>query len=160
MHRNQTSLERSHDSAINNLKTTISELQKELNEKSRNLSRRSQELDDLRSAHSSQVSALERRYQDETSLYRNRAEEADRFAKELEAVSHAGDLKAQHSIDEIKDKYTAALHHLESQLRIETDAVKNMADKLRSDHRAIFCYFVSLRVTNRSSLTCNSLNNY
>ena len=87
----QSQAERSHEAQHSADKASIRELQKELAEKVRQLSRKCKELEDVRSSLQAQLSALERRRQDEGALYQRRAAEAERSAKDLEAAGFAGE---------------------------------------------------------------------
>ena len=124
--------ERVNEAAQSALKASVRDLQKELSEKGRSLVRKCKDIEEARSAHAAQLSLLERKHQDEGSVLQRRATEAERFAQDLEAAGFAGDLRTQTSIEQLKEKYAAAMSHLESKLRSESDAVKHLTFKIRS----------------------------
>jgi hypothetical protein len=64
-------------------------------------------------------------------LYKRKAIEADRFARDLEAAGISGDMKTQQLIDQLKDKYVLAVAQLEARLRNEIDLVNSFTQKQR-----------------------------
>ena len=128
--------ERVNEAVQTALKASVRDLQKDLSEKSRNLSRKSKELEDARSTHTAQIAATERKHHEDLTQAQRRAAAAERFAQDLEAAGFAGDLRTQTSIEQLKEKYAAAMSHLESKLRSESDAVKNLSFKIR------YCTFI------------------
>jgi chromosome segregation ATPase len=125
-------LERSKDADMSSLKTSAREQGKDLADKTRVLSKRSKELEELRATMSGQIAAVEQKFQDENALYRKRAEEADRFAKDLESAGYTGDLRTQTLVDQLKEKYVAVVSQLDNKLRNEMDQVKMLTNKTRS----------------------------
>ena len=113
------------------LKTAQRELQRDLVERGKQLAKRTRDLEELRVSMASQIAAAEQRFGDESALYKKRAAEADRFAKDLEASGFTEDLRSQTLIDQLKEKYVATVAHLEKKLKGEMEEVKAQSIKIR-----------------------------
>ncbi|KAJ1423361.1 hypothetical protein B484DRAFT_420672 [Ochromonadaceae sp. CCMP2298] len=124
--------ERVNEASQGALKATVRDLQRDLAERSRSLARRSKELEDVKSAGSAQILALEGQHQEENGTLQRRAQEADRMASDLEAAGFAGDLRLQSSVDQLKERYVAGEVALEARLRAELAQVKGLTAKLRN----------------------------
>lgn len=123
------SIEDTYETDTMNLKNIIRKHQRDISDKSRLLNRKNKELDDLKASMNIEISSIERKYQDQTALYQKRAQEADRFAKDLEDAFLAGDIKSQSLIDQIKDKYVSIINQMETKLSNELEIVKNLTSK-------------------------------
>jgi len=129
--------ERAHETAVAGLKATIRELQRDNAELGRSAARKGKDFEDAKAALTAQIAALERKHQDESALYQSRAAEAERVAQDLEASGFAGDLRTQTTIDQLKEKYVATVAQLETKLKNEMDAVKQLGGKLKNSESVI-----------------------
>lgn len=110
-------VQRNKDSEIAGLKATLKDLQKDLRDKSRTLTRKSKEVDDLKSHIDSVTTLLERKHLEDITILQRRAFEADRLTKEMEETSIIGEKRSQMVIDQIKDRTEAQIVNLQTQLR-------------------------------------------
>jgi phage shock protein A len=84
-----------------------------------------------------QIASLERKHQEESALLIRRVNEAERSVRDFEAAGFAGDLRTQTSIDQLKEKYSAAVSLLDARLRSEGENVKALSMKLRNSESMI-----------------------
>lgn len=124
-------LDRAHEASASVLKASIRDLQKDVSEKTRLLAKKSKDHDDLRANLAEQVGAQERRHQEEAALLQRRVGEAERAVRDFEAAGFAADLRTQTSIDQLKEKYAAAVSLLDARLRSESENVKGLSMKIR-----------------------------
>ena len=83
--------EKSREAELLTVKATNRDVQRQLVEKTRSLSRKNKEVDDLKTSYEAQVGVLERKYNEEMGMYRKRSSESDRLARDLELMKSEGD---------------------------------------------------------------------
>jgi chromosome segregation ATPase len=123
--------ERSRLSESSTLKTTIREQQKEILEKTRIISRKSKELDDLKQESEDKLATVERRMNEESVHLQQRLSTAESSLKEAEQSNVAEDQRMQDQINTLRDKHSALVAKLESNLRSEIETGRRFAGKNR-----------------------------
>lgn len=123
--------DRAHEAATSVLKASVRDLQKDVSEKARLLAKKSKDLDDSRASLVEMTGAQERKHQEEAALLQRRVGEAERSVRDFEAAGFAADLRTQTSIDQLKEKYAAAVSLLDARLRSESENVKGLSMKIR-----------------------------
>ena len=83
--------EKSREAELLTLTANNRDIQRQLVEKTRTLSRKNKEVDDLKTSYENQLTVLERKYNEEMGMYRKRSSESDRLARDLELMKTEGD---------------------------------------------------------------------
>jgi hypothetical protein len=148
-------VEKMKETEIYSLKNTIKDLQKELQvsllslpllllvltnlsrllsallsqEKSRNLTKKTKEHDELSQSFDHLVALHEKKYTDELALYKLKHSELDKSLKELEILNNSSETRLSMVIEQLKEKYNLQLMTLESKLKNEMEKNRNMLAK-------------------------------
>lgn len=130
-------LERAHEAAVGSLKASVRDLTNNLQDKSRLLTKKTKDLEDCKASLAEQIASQERKYQEEAALLQRRVGEAERSIRDFEAAGFAGDQRTQISIDQLKEKYAAAVSLLDARLRGESESVKALSKKFRDSESVI-----------------------
>jgi DNA-binding transcriptional MerR regulator len=83
-------LERNHEVALAAAKASVRDLQRDLSDKARLLTRKTKDCEEQRAVLTEQIAQLERRLQDESALLQRRSAEAERLARDFESAGFAG----------------------------------------------------------------------
>lgn len=124
-------LERTKESDSVALRTLVRELQRDATEKSRALLKAQKDLDDVREQSGAQIVELERKLGDENSVFRRRVHDADRVVKEMEQELTVGGQRTHDFVQTIKEKASASVRQMESQMKEESQLAKAMAARSR-----------------------------
>ena len=129
--------EKSREAELLTVKATNRDIQRQLVEKTRSLSRKNKEVDDLKSSYENQLTILERKYNEEMGMYRKRSSESDRLARDLELMKSEGDKQATMMVEEVKSKSISAQRVVEARLKEEADVAKKLTAKKREVEEAL-----------------------
>jgi exonuclease VII large subunit len=83
-------MERNHEVALAAAKASVRDLQRDLADKTRLLTRKNKDCDEQRAMLTEQIAQLERRLQDESAQLQRRSAEAERLARDFESAGFAG----------------------------------------------------------------------
>ena len=129
--------EKGREAELLTAKATARDVQRQLTERTRQLSRKTKEADDLKAGSEAQLASLERKYQEEAAMYRKRSAESDRLARDLELMKSEGDKQATMMVEEVKAKSVSAQRVVEARLKEEAEAAKRVAAKKREVEDAL-----------------------
>ena len=118
-------------SELTSLKSQLRESQNLVIEKTRLLARKSKELDENKLNVEAQLAAVERKLGDESSLFRRRAAEADKSAKDLELAGNVEDQRTQLLVGHIKEKNATTIGQLEAKIREEIETNRKLVGHSR-----------------------------
>lgn len=123
--------ERSRLSEVSTLKTTVREQQKELLEKTRTISRRSKDVEDCKEELELKMTTNEQRMTEEVAHLQHRLVDAETRLKDTETAAAAEEHRMQGLLEQLREKNTALIAKLESNLRNEIDNVRQLTAKNR-----------------------------
>jgi septation ring formation regulator EzrA len=83
-------MERNHEVALAAAKASVRDLQRNLADKTRLLTRKNKDCEEQRAVLTEQIAQLERRLQDESAQLQRRSAEAERLARDFESAGFAG----------------------------------------------------------------------
>jgi len=129
--------EKGREAELLTAKATARDVQRQLVDRTRQLSRKTKEMDDVKAAYEAQLASLERKYQEEAAMYRKRSAESDRLARDLELMKSEGDKQATMMVEEVKAKSVSAQRVVEARLKEEAEAAKRVAAKKREVEDAL-----------------------
>jgi myosin protein heavy chain len=98
---------------LQTIKTQTREFQRHLLERTRDLSKRSKELEEIKASNETYLASIERRYGEEAVLYRKRTVEATHLKNEMDLLRTQGDRNALFVVDEIKSRNLSSQKVLE-----------------------------------------------
>jgi chromosome segregation ATPase len=113
----------------NLLKQTIKELQQNLADRTRQVEDLSHDLDAAKQSLESTIASSESKVNDEMSIYRQRALDAEKSLREFEETITSSDARAKFLIDKMKESSAYTIDQLESQMEVEREKVRAFAAK-------------------------------
>jgi len=113
------------------LKTSMREIQKELQDKSRALTRKSKECDEAKQETEVRLSVVDTKYCDELASSVHRANEAEKAIKDIEETSTTDHSRMTSLLDTLKEKSEIQFNELENSTRMERDNSKRLSAKIR-----------------------------
>ena len=121
----------SRDREIVQLKAQLKEAHAQMGDISKAMQRRVKELEDLREELTNQISSVEKRREDDVNMYRRRSEECEQKLREIEGASSSESRRSKYVVDQLKEKYSAAVQQFESKMEEERGATKRLANANR-----------------------------
>ncbi len=124
-------IEKAKENEVLAIKQTNKELMKEIADKTRQLTKKQKDVEDLTHQLDTISLSQERKYGDEITLLRTRLNELEKVNKELDSINQANDVRLQMMVEQLKEKYNLQLMTLEAKLKNEMDKNKNLLSKAR-----------------------------
>lgn len=121
--------EREHE--LSSLRTTTKDLERQLQEKSKQLAKKAKDIEEIHEEHERQLAQSERHQQDQLLALKNRLQEKDSIILELQQELTQQETRHAHFVEQFQDKYKTNTHHLEAKLRLEIDRNKSLVQKSR-----------------------------
>ncbi len=98
---------------------------------SKAMQRKVKELEELREELTGQIGAIEKRREDDVNMYRRRAEESEQKMREIEGASSSESRRSKYVVDQLKEKYSAAVQQSESKMEEERGVTKRLTNTNR-----------------------------